>query len=333
MRISGAHIAGVGLSTGGNACHHDLAVSAGTKALLDAGATYSDVNTSIACFLDNLRVPRSCFDLFGMNGTAVSEVDNRSGLLAAVQSIRSGQSNCVLAVGFDQAFEEETTSQVVLVAVVIVSDLFLTSHAYLRDSAVCIRGASLTNRVYSRSSSGPDHQHSITRAVQAALRQAQLERTEIQVLEVRSRSAGIARQALSGEFDFTPREPPSKLVPLVGTTGLAGLCAIVWQLRGWTGDPPARIVNCLQATVDSDGATSAFVLRRSDDKPAQAWSEIKNLRDGRERLAYNPADGNVRDISHEDLLAVRAQEEFTQDDAKHLQLRVKGGDRAALARL
>ena len=101
MRISKGHIAGVGLSTDANATHHDLAVAAATKALLDAGATYSDVDTSIACFLDNLRVPRSCFDMFGMQGAAVSEIDNRSGLLAAVQSVRSRQSNCALVVGFD----------------------------------------------------------------------------------------------------------------------------------------------------------------------------------------------------------------------------------------
>ena len=104
IRTPPAHIAGIGISTRvPDATLNDLAISAGTKALLDAGVTYSDVDQSIACFLDNdVRIPRQCFSIFGMQGAPVTEVDNHSGFSSAVQNIRSGQSNCVLVVGVDR---------------------------------------------------------------------------------------------------------------------------------------------------------------------------------------------------------------------------------------
>ena len=95
----------------------------------------------------------------------------------------------------------------------------------------------------------------------------------------------------------------------------------------------SQVKNCLQYTADLSGAASAIIISRSDERTAQAWEDIKNLRDGRERLGYNPAV-EMREISREDLEDVRAREEFTSDDAvKQLQLTVRGGDRAALARL
>lgn len=104
IRTPAAHIAGIGTSieTPVTAVN-DLAISAGTKALLDAGVTYSSVDQSVACFLDNqLHIPRSCFNTFGMTGTPVAEIDNVSGLNTAVNFIRSGQCNCVLAIGIDR---------------------------------------------------------------------------------------------------------------------------------------------------------------------------------------------------------------------------------------
>ena len=59
---------------------------------------------------------------------------------------------------------------------------------------------------------------------------------------------------------------------------------------------------------------------------------MKHVRDGRERLGYNPAV-EMRGITREDLDAVRARADSTSDDVRHLKLPIKGGDRAALARL
>lgn len=111
MPLSAAHIAGVGAcSLYGTETFEDLAVSAGTKALLDAGITFTSVDQSIACFLDEReRIPRRCFDAFGMEGAAVCEVDNSSGFVTAVQSIRSGQSNCVLVIGLHRAGDQFRT--------------------------------------------------------------------------------------------------------------------------------------------------------------------------------------------------------------------------------
>lgn len=104
MPPSPAHIAGVGVtSLSRNETLEDLAISAGTKALLDAGITYSSVDQSIACFLDEReRIPQKCFNVFGMEGAAVCEVDNSAGFFTAVQSVRAGQNNCVLVAGLDR---------------------------------------------------------------------------------------------------------------------------------------------------------------------------------------------------------------------------------------
>lgn len=75
------------------------------------------------------------------------------------------------------------------------------------------------------------------------------------------------------------------------------------------------------------------ILERSDGRVALQWDEVKDVRDGRERLGYNPAV-EERSISHEDLEAVRARKEYTNEDGvKRLGLSAKGGDRAALSRL
>ena len=60
---------------------------------------------------------------------------------------------------------------------------------------------------------------------------------------------------------------------------------------------------------------------------------IKHLRDGRERLGYNPAQES-KEISVEDWIAVKARDNFVPESTRsQLELPVKGGDRAALARL
>lgn len=108
----------------------------------------------------------------------------------------------------------------------------------------------------------------------------------------------------------------------------------VWQLRGWAHNrPETQAQNALQYTTNPAGGASVVILSRSDGRAALKWDEVKDVRDGRERLGYNPAV-EARDITHEDLDAVRAREEYTTEDGvKRLQLPAKGGDRAALARL
>lgn len=102
------YIAGVGITHPKNGSQstsslNDTILSAGTKALLDAGVTYNDVKASIACFLDrNLTIGRNSFETFGRTGTPVYKVDNYSGLHVASQFVRSGTADCVMVIGFDQ---------------------------------------------------------------------------------------------------------------------------------------------------------------------------------------------------------------------------------------
>lgn len=103
MPASAVHIAGIGLSLSTKSDIDNLAISAGTKALLDAGITYGKVELGVACFLNepNIRIPRSCFKAFGRQKACLSEIDGHSALFTEVQCIRSGQTDCALLVGVD----------------------------------------------------------------------------------------------------------------------------------------------------------------------------------------------------------------------------------------
>jgi len=60
---------------------------------------------------------------------------------------------------------------------------------------------------------------------------------------------------------------------------------------------------------------------------------VEHVRDGRERLAHNPAT-ETREVSFEDWEAVKANDNFVPvETVKRLRLAARGGDRAALARL
>lgn len=101
------YIAGVGIShlkgRVSDSNVEELAISAATKALLDAGVTYGEVNNSIACFLgDDLKTSKNVFKSFGRTGSPITKVECHSGVYIGSQAIRSGNSNCVLVVGFDQ---------------------------------------------------------------------------------------------------------------------------------------------------------------------------------------------------------------------------------------
>lgn len=114
MATPAVYIAGVGAEItddSSTAALDKQIVSAVTKSLLDAGVTYGDVDSSIACFLgDNgLRVPKSSLDTFGKTGAPVSEVECYAGLHTGSQFLKSGHSNCVLMVGFDKVDDLELT--------------------------------------------------------------------------------------------------------------------------------------------------------------------------------------------------------------------------------
>jgi 3-oxoacyl-[acyl-carrier-protein] synthase III len=107
IRVSHAHIAGIAVSQHDAASSHTSIASAVTKALLDAGLAYSDVNLAVNGSLSNgLRIPRTCLQVFGMTGAPILDVDNQSVLFTAAQFIRSRQAKCVLLVAFDKVKEE-----------------------------------------------------------------------------------------------------------------------------------------------------------------------------------------------------------------------------------
>jgi sterol carrier protein 2 len=108
MSSSQAHIAGIGLSSGTQQNISDLAVSAGAKALLDAGITYAKVRLSIACSLEEARlsIPQACFKAFGRQKAPVCAVDSQSALFTAVQCVRSGQIDCAMIIGLDEVSDD-----------------------------------------------------------------------------------------------------------------------------------------------------------------------------------------------------------------------------------
>lgn len=242
MPSSTAHIVGVGISgPETNPSLHECAITATTKALLDAGITYSNVDHSIACFDDTherLRISRTTLESFGLEGSAVSEVDNHSGLFTAVQSIRSGQAECALVVGVDRVSNAgplvglrltkiwQQNDQVRVIAFVLVSRLFLTSHAYLKDGAVCVRAFVLANRTHSRSSTSGNDARASKIAIRSALRQAKLGSGELQVVEVRGSEGARLRDALDNLRVGSAAAPSKSLATFTGTNGLAGLCGL-----------------------------------------------------------------------------------------------------------
>jgi predicted nucleic acid-binding Zn finger protein len=348
MPASGAHIAGIGISSATSRSEVDkIAVSAITKALLDAGITFAKVEQCVASSLEEsqLRIKRSVFQAFGRPKAPICDADNHSALFTTVGCVKSGQTDCALVVAFDT---DGKNGQIAVVAVVLVSDRMLTSHSYLKDSAVQVRSCVLaTPQNAARKTEG---------AAQAALRQAGLGAWEMQILDIREQghidTSSMGRQI---------QDLSSALAPLqgFGTTGLASLCGLgknrkrlprqflghrlthsfpVWRFRGWTEDQTTRLENCLQLSSKPDGsAASVMVLGRSDGQAAPAYQTVLHLRDGRERLRYNPAK-EMRGIDGEDVEVVRIREgdRLLEENAvavKQLQLSVKGGDRATLARL
>ncbi|CAK1356921.1 unnamed protein product [Cercospora beticola] len=326
------HIAGATVAESQDGDLSDAVVAAATRAMLDAGITYTDVNQSIVSFEDELSISPRSLDTFGLEGAPVLEVNNGSALFAATQSVRSGQSDCTLVLGLDTNTSKSAASaQTLVVGVVLVSELFLTSHAYLKDSSIRICGSALASPIHLRSLGSSDPSRTARTAVGSALRQAQLKRTDIQLLHLPHDLRETNPRALSG-FDAATSELSRSLRSEGSTTGLAALVTLVWQFRGWAGDLPVDGQNCLLYTSGRKGVTSVLIIRRSDGRAAVKWEEVQHVRDGRERLGYNPA-AQTKKICVEDVEAVRARVEFVPEAQKRLQLPAKGGDRAALARL
>ncbi|KAK5720328.1 hypothetical protein LTR15_007602 [Elasticomyces elasticus] len=211
MHTSSVHIAGIGVSERTDASLDELAVSAATNAILDAGIVFSEVDQGIAGFVDGVsRVSRECFGVFGEEGAPIVEVDNHSAVFVAIQCIASRQANCVLVVGIDK----------------VRAVLFLTSHAYLKDGAVCIRGTSLRSLPSTSSSIEAHGQRSIEAAVQIALRQAKLGAKDLQIVELQPSFSTSAQQALRGFVSLQPQRSPEASSLLTGTTGFARLCEL-----------------------------------------------------------------------------------------------------------
>ncbi len=76
----------------------------------------------------------------------------------------------------------------------------------------------------------------------------------------------------------------------------------------------------------------SFELSRADAKGVPDWKDIEHKQDGRHRLGYNPAT-ETRDISEEDLQAVRASGQGQEGTEYQTHFHRKGGYNAALAKL
>ena len=75
-----------------------------------------------------------------------------------------------------------------------------------------------------------------------------------------------------------------------------------------------------------------LVLSRSDGQAAPKFQDIQNLRDGRERLGYNPAKEAIQEIGWR-MEGVMSREGDRLPIAGELHVSRRRGDRAALARL
>lgn len=106
---------------------------------------------------------------------------------------------------------------------VLVSTLFLTSHAYLKDSSIQIRASSLTGRFHSRSGNGANDDRTAKTAVDSALRQAQVQSGDLQIVEVQQNANRHLREALGNVNIAQPRDPWSSPDILGPTTGWRGL--------------------------------------------------------------------------------------------------------------
>lgn len=106
------NVIGVGMTKfakpGASADYHEMAKEAGTKALEDAGVSYTEVEQAYAGYVygDSTCGQRAVYEL-GLSGIPVVNVNNNcstgsSALYLARQAIEGGLAECVLAVGFEK---------------------------------------------------------------------------------------------------------------------------------------------------------------------------------------------------------------------------------------
>ncbi|KAF9242366.1 thiolase-like protein [Melanogaster broomeanus] len=86
----------------------DMGLEAATKALLDAGITYDDVETAFVgyCYGDSTSGQRALYNL-GMTGIPITNVNNNcstgsTALYNASNAVKSSLSSCALALGFER---------------------------------------------------------------------------------------------------------------------------------------------------------------------------------------------------------------------------------------
>lgn len=110
-------------------------------------------------------------------------------------------------------------AQVCAVAIVLVSDLFLMSHAYLKDSAVTLKAFSIA----------PVSKASL--AIRSALAQARVSARDLQIMEVQGTAASssngvdlLKREMAGSRANTSPARIPT--VEGLGGLGWAGLCGM-----------------------------------------------------------------------------------------------------------
>ncbi|KAI0771012.1 thiolase-like protein [Trametes elegans] len=86
----------------------EMGLEAATKALLDAGITYDEVETAYVgyCFADSTSGQRALYQL-GMTGIPITNVNNNcstgsTALVNAANLVKAGLVNCALALGFER---------------------------------------------------------------------------------------------------------------------------------------------------------------------------------------------------------------------------------------
>lgn len=126
-------------------------------------------------------------------------------------------------------------AQIAAIGIVLVSELFLTSHAYLKDSSALIRAQKVASPVHSRASQATSETLSTKVAIQGALAQAALTPSDVQIVELRHGSNSNVQQAL-GVLNVSEDGHASPISnPFIGSTGLAGLCELreyqQWQMN------------------------------------------------------------------------------------------------------
>lgn len=117
-------------------------------------------------------------------------------------------------------------AQVASIALILVSQTFLQSHAYLKDSAILILASQVNSPIHSRTSNADDETIATRTSIQAALRQSALLPEDFQVVELRHGSNQSVQAAL-GEMKVNEDSTASPVShPFIGQTGLGGLCEL-----------------------------------------------------------------------------------------------------------